>query len=38
MIRSILFFFAVIFSGLFQLTVYWNESVQFDVQFPYILN
>ena len=38
MIRSILFFFAVIFSGLFQLTVYGNESVQLDVQFPYSLN
>ena len=38
MIRSILFFFAVIFSELFQLTVYGNESVQLDVQFPYSLN
>lgn len=38
MIRSILFFFAVIFSALFQLTVYGNESVQLDVQFPYSLN
>ena len=38
MIRSILFFFAVIFSGLFQLTVYGNESVKLYVQFPYCLN
>ena len=36
MIRSILFFFAVIFSGLFQLTVYGNESVQLDVQLSLI--
>lgn len=38
MIRSILFFFTVIFSSLFQLTAYGNESVRLDIQFPYSLN
>ena len=38
MICRILFLFTVIFSALFHLTVYGNESVRLDVQFPYSLN